>query len=220
LPPRPKARENRAGADLGGPLVYLKENEVGFDQNDIGFPSISGCHAIVYVTANGLFGIHNFGGADQASWADRSAVFANFVTNHPPGPGTGRHLYGVCYATGANSRGYGLQAPKAVWTRELAAFAMALGYGGPISGYDLVNRGIPPSVYVLFHNVGSTCVIQVKAWTDNDATRGPNATPLDHQMFRRHPNGVGYFLQQTSQNVVTAVTTTGLVTVYPEKLRG
>jgi hypothetical protein len=198
--------------------VYLSENEVGFHQIRLGFPSISGCHAIVYV-ANGLFGLHNFGGADQAQWAERATAFAGFVTSRAGGPGAGKHLYGVCYATGANSRGYGLASPKQVWTRELTAFATALGYGGPISGYDLTNLGTPPSVYVLFENVGATCVIQVKGWSKGDGPTGPNASPLDHQMIARNTNGVGYGLKPKN-NVVTSVPTSGLRTVYPEKLRG
>ena len=201
--------------------MYLSENEVGFNTSDLGFPSISGCHAIVYVTTNGLFGLHNFGGADQVSWPERSAVLASFVNGYAGGPGAGRLLYGVCYATGGNSRGYGVTSPKQVWTEELGAFAEALGYSGAIWGYDLASQGVPPSVYVLFHREGSitTCVIQVKAWNPAHSASGANPSPNDHQMIRRNQNGVGYSLQP-KPNVVTSVTTAGLVTVYPEKLRG
>jgi hypothetical protein len=60
-------------------VVYLSENEVGFDPTDIGFPTIRGCHAILYVTAGGLFGIHNYGGDNPAQFQERAAVFRDFV---------------------------------------------------------------------------------------------------------------------------------------------
>jgi hypothetical protein len=140
-------------------VLYLSENEVGFDPTDLGFPSIGGCHAVVYVTANGLFGLHNFGGAERDVWPGRSAVFANFVKNHAGYRGAGKLLYGVCYATGGTSRGYGDTAPKKIWTEELAAFAKALDYRGEIYGYDLVNQSFPPAAYVDFHKIDTTCVI-------------------------------------------------------------
>ena len=63
-------------------------------------------------------------------------------------------------------------------------------------------------------------MIQVKPWVDGDKTEGANNTPAEYQMIARNPNGVGYQLKPTKVTVVTAVTTAGLVTVYPEKLRG
>jgi hypothetical protein len=168
-------------------MLYLSENEVGFDPTGLGFPSISGCHAVVYVMANGLFGLHNFGGAERDVWPGRSAVFANFVTNHAGYREPGKLLYGVCYATGGNSRGYGDTAAKQVWTEELAAFAQALGYHGDICGYDLAYQNSPPPAYVDFHKVNMTCVIQTAPWNNNSGTSGANALLVDHRMFRPSP---------------------------------
>ncbi|HEY3910448.1 MAG TPA: hypothetical protein VGM07_11215 [Stellaceae bacterium] len=197
---------------------YLSENEVGYDQTELGFPSITGCHAIVYMTTDRLFGLHNYGGDARVHWMERSAALASFVSSHAGG--AGRLLYGVCYATGGNPRGYGGNAPKNVWTEELAAFAEALGYGGEIWGYDLADSGIASPAYVLYHRpAGTTCVIQVKAWNQAHSVRGQNPSPNDHKMMRRNEDGVGYRLQ-AQPNVVTSVTTAGLRTVYPEKLRG
>ena len=199
---------------------YLSENEVGFDQSELGFPSISGCHAIVYVTADGLFGYHSYGGAERAQWPGRSAAFAGFVNNHAGGPGAGKLLYGVCYATG--NRGYGDTAPKQEWTGELTAFANALGYDGEIWGYDLTGSSIPSPAYVLYHRpAGTSCVIQVKAWNQADGARGPNPSPNQHQMIARRGSSVNPPTLGAANNVVvTSVTTAGLRTVYPEKLRG
>jgi hypothetical protein len=195
---------------------YLSENEVGFDQTELGFPSIGGCHAIVYATTSGLFGFHNFGGDAVDQWPGRSAAFASFVDNHAGGPGTGGLLYGLCFLTGAQSRGY-RQPKKQEWTSELVSFANALRYDGEIWGYDLGDTGLPSPVYVVYHRpVGTTCVIQVKAWNDADSARGQNSSPNDHQMIVKRSV---YSLGSTASKVVTSVSPAGLRTVYPEKLR-
>jgi hypothetical protein len=198
-------------------VKYLSENEVGFDTTDLGFPSVSGCHAVVYVMSMGLFGLHNFGGAERDVWPGRSAVFANFVQNHDHYQGAGKLLYGVCYATGGNSRGYGDTLPKKVWTEELVAFAQALGYRGDIYGYDLASRNSPPPAYVDFRKVDTTCVIQTAPWNNNSGTRGANQWPLNHRMFRRVTGTNDYALQDVN-TVVTSVATSPPTTVYPEKL--
>jgi hypothetical protein len=198
-------------------MVYLSENEVGFDPTDISFPSIRGCHAIIYVTANGLFGLHNYGGDNPAQFQERAAVFRDFVRGHGQGNGAAKTMYGVCYAT--TQRGYGTN-PKQNWLRELVTFATALNFNGPLYGYNLANRSFLPPAYVACGKVGDTCVIQVKPWDEGDKTEGPNNNPADYKMIARNKNGVGYELKATKQRVVTAVTTAGLVTVYPEKLRG
>jgi len=200
-------------------MIYLSENEIGFDAQGLGFPSIRGCHAIVYVTSNGLFGLHNYGGDLARDWPERSAVFGQFVSGHAQGTGAGKTLYGVCYAT--TQRAYTVNgiAPKQNWKGELAAFAAAVGFNGPIYGYDLAGRGFQPPAYVHYTSVGSTCVIQVKPWNKADSGEGANNTPQDYQMIARNKNGVGYELKATKQQVVTSMSTAGLTTVYPEKLR-
>lgn len=200
-------------------MRYLSENELGFDANGIGFPSIRGCHAVVYVTSQGMFGVHNFGGADSASWKDRSDAFGVFVHGHANGNATGKSLYGICFASGNDSRGYGVGDYKAVWLGELSKFAAAVGFGGPIYGYDMAKQAVPPPVYVEANRVGDTSVVQMKAWHKPDANKDINLSPNDHVMMRRNKNGVGYALQATAADVVTSVTRTNLKTVYPEKLR-
>lgn len=200
-------------------MRYLAENELGFDPTGLGYPGIRGCHAVVYVTSQGLFGLHNFGGADDTSWKDRSDAFGVYVHAHAKGNATGKALYGICFASGKDSRGYGVGDYKSVWRGELTRFAGAVGFSGPIYGYDMAKQNVPPPVYVEAGWVGDTSVVQMKAWNKDDASKDNNLSPADHVLMRRNPNGVGYKLQATSEKVVTSVTRTGLKTVYPEKLR-
>jgi hypothetical protein len=200
-------------------MIYLSENEVGFDTQGLGFPSIRGCHAIVYVTSRGLFGLHNYGGDLARDWPERSEAFKDFVTSHASGDGTGKALYGVCFATTQRAYGVGASTQKLNWTGELTAFADKLGFTGAIYGYDIAGKGFPPPAYVHVTSAGATCVIQVKPWDKADAGEGPNPSPADYQMIARRGSGVGYELKATKANVVISMTTTGLQTVYPAKLR-
>jgi hypothetical protein len=194
-------------------LKYVGEREFCFDQSELGFPSISGCHAIVYVTANGLFGYHNYGGQTPDRWPGMSAAFGNFVHGNVNGGGAGKLIYGVCYAT--TNRSYPGIA-KATWLAELAAFGTAVGFTGPIWGYDLAVSGIPPSAYVTFFHTQGTCVIQVRKWVDHEDTLGPNASPTDHKTTA--PASPVYKINNVA-NVVVSVGATALKTVYPDKLR-
>jgi hypothetical protein len=40
-------------------VQYLGTNEIGFDPDVLGFPSVKTCQAIVYETATGLYGLHD-----------------------------------------------------------------------------------------------------------------------------------------------------------------
>ncbi len=197
-------------------MIYLSENEVGFDATSLGFPSIRGCQAVVYVTDRGLFGLHNFGGGDNNSFPLRAGIFRSFVTNHAQSGGVGSALYGVCFPM--TERGYS-EVKRVNWLGELKEFASKVGFGGPIYGYDLNNRIAIPPAYVRFEKTGGACVIQVKPWAEGDKTTGPNASPANYQAFGRANTSSPYTLRATKTNVVTNVTDAGLSTVYPEKLR-
>lgn len=197
-------------------MMYLRENEVGFDQESFGFPSIDGCHAVVYQTVAGLFGIHNLGGVGEEHFGDRADIFRDFVQGHASGASPGERLYGVCFAT--TRRGYRADA-NANWRRELNTFADRLGFDGPIYGYDLAGRPFPAgaSVYVRYDKVGNACVIQVKPWNDADARRGDNPhDPDDYQHFGRRPRGLEFMA--IAPRVIVDVTDAGLTTVYPVRL--
>ena len=115
-------------------MRYLTESEQGFDATRIGIPLVRGCHAVICATSQGLFGLNNCGGADNASWKDRSDVFGVFVHGHANGNATANTPYGNCFVSGNDSRGYCSGYHKPGWLGELASFASAVGFGGPICG--------------------------------------------------------------------------------------
>jgi hypothetical protein len=200
----------------------LIENELGYHASHMGFPSIRGCHAIVFVTASGLYGLHNYGGDNPDQWNDRADAFASFMTTHPGWRGGVTALYGVCFATPVNNsaRGYGTS-PKINWKAELSKFAEKLQFAGTIWGYDLAGSGCAPPCYVDFINVGNTsCVISAKAWNKDHANPGANTHPADHKLMRRPPNGIGYTIQATAPMITKNVSDAGLKVFQPEKLRG
>jgi hypothetical protein len=201
----------------------LIENEVGHHANHMGFPSIRGCHGIVFVAASGLYGLHNYGGDNPDQWNDRAETFASFVTTHPSWRGGASALYGACFVTQVNGsgRGYGTSAPRVNWKAELVKFADKLQFFGPIWGYNLASSTCVPPCYVDFINVGNTsCIISVKSWDKTDSTSAPNTHPADHKLMRRSPNGIGYALQGTASMITKNVNADNLKTFQPEKLRG
>jgi hypothetical protein len=195
-------------------MKYVAEREVCFDPTELGFPSIQGCQAIVYVTTSGLFGYHNYGGERSDVWPALTAAFATFVRGNVNQGAGGKMLYGVCYPYSV--RGYtGNQ--KAQWLAELKAFADAVNYTGEIWGYDLASAGIPPSAYVYFCHVQSKCVIQARKWVDHEETKGANTDPANHKTTT--PGSPSYNIKDPAR-VVISVGATALKTYYPEKLRG
>jgi hypothetical protein len=193
--------------------LYLNERELGFDNTTIGFPSIQGCMAIVYVTPNGLFGFHNYGGSAAVAWPARSGAFGQYFNAHFLRR-AGTRLYGATYVA---IRGY--DAPAATnWTAELTAFATALGFAGKIRGYNLSGSPVPPSAYVEFRKSGDKAEIWVKQWADADKTTGPNTDRANHKIAITRAGGVTTVENQNAQ-VVTNVATAGLHLVHSTRLR-
>jgi hypothetical protein len=198
----------------------LGNNHIGFDASGLTYPSIDGCHAVMYLTDAGMFGLHNLGGSAPADWDLRADVFKDFVSSHINGGSPGRAIYGVCFATGKTSRGYGLDnVAKTTWLAELAAFAKKLEFKGVIYGYDMSQQIHRPPVTVSYTRTGPTAVIQVKKHNQTDDTKGANTSPLNHRMIRRNTGTGKYFLQNTEVHIVTSTTNNGWKTAYPETLR-
>ncbi len=193
-------------------MRYLNEREVGFDPERLGFPSISGCLALVYVTENGLFGFHNAGGSANDQWAPRSVFFGNFVRNHFLGGRPGRRVYGATFA-----HRYGPPF-RDNWRGELAAYGGSVGFHGAIRGYDLSAAGLPGSAYVEFRKVGPKCEIWIKPWNDHDRTTGPLDARMHHKWIKRDGGG-HYSLEEVAAQIVTNVTTAGLLRVHSTRLR-
>jgi hypothetical protein len=199
-------------------MRYLNEREVGFDPQAIGFPSISGCLAIAYVTDNGLFGFHNAGGGgDPIDTGKRAAAFADYVSKHFLGCTAGTRLYAVTYATSIDPR-YG--APQMDnWTAEVTAYANALKYAGPIRGYDLGASGIAPGAYVELRKTVVKCEIWIKKWNDHDRTPGMCTTPMHHKWIKRDGGG-NYAVLPIVAGIAEDVTTANLRRVHSTRLRG
>jgi len=161
------------------PSLNLAEREVGFDTTSIGFPSIDGCHAVVLCTSSGLYGFHNLGGSAQASFAERSQSFAAFVSQYFITRGTVHHLYGTCFR---DKRGYSGADKLAAWKEEMRAYAAALGYTGPVSGFDLerMNYGAK-SAYVEYRKTNKTCTVHCKPWNEMSHAMGTNTNRVGHK---------------------------------------
>jgi hypothetical protein len=160
-------------------MLHLGEREVGFDTAAIGFPSIDGCHAVVLCTSSGLYGFHNLGGSGVASFAERSQSFAAFVSQHFISRGTLHHLYGTCFR---NKRGYADANKLAAWKDEMRAYATALGYTGPVSGFDLGRMTYGArSAYVEYRKVGKVCTIHCKPWNEMTYTKHTNNNRVNHK---------------------------------------
>lgn len=161
------------------PNLNLAEREVGFDPTSIGFPSIDGCHAVVLCTSSGLYGFHNLGGSGQSSFAERSQSFAAFVNQYFITRGTVHHLYGTCFR---DKRGYSGADKLAAWKEEMRAYATALGYSGPISGFDLerMNYGAK-SAYVEYRKSNKACTVHCKPWNEMTYTKDSNTNRVGHK---------------------------------------
>jgi len=190
--------------------LYLKERELGFDPTTIGFPSIHGCMAIVYVVPNGLFGYHNYGGSANAAWADRANAFNSYVQHHIL-RGAASRLYGVTFV----GLRYG-PPQQDNWVGELTSFAGALGYNGKIRGYDLSGDGMVGSAYVEFRKVNDKCEIWVKPWT-----AGGEATNVDKYNHKTAPTRSGVTVVENKDGqVFVSVNPANMRHMHSQRLRG
>lgn len=202
---------------VGAVTRYVSERELVYSPHVLGYPSISGCHAIAFLTEGGLFGYHSLGGETAASYRLRAAKFAEFRDNHPAGRTAGKAIYAACYLTAgpAGARGYG-EPRRDNWLAELLTFAEKLDFGGPIYGYDLGSfPGIGRSAYVEIIRTGPTCVMQVRSWIDHEETKGTVDDPVNIRYLARDNAPI---TNRTGQTIV-GVGNQPLKTVYPMKLR-
>lgn len=200
-------------------MKFLMEHEMGFDANELGFPSIMGCHAVVYQTSAGLYGFHIAGGSGNDQWMENANVFCQFVNGHGGLAHPATRLYGASFV-GNNARGYSLPA-KQNWIGELTAIANALNYNGKISGYDLYKllKDQSSSAYVEYRVNGSKCDLHVRKWGQHEGgARAPNPDPNGHKVKKKMSHSVPPTLQNLA-NVVQNVNRTGLQHVHKEKLR-
>ena len=181
--------------------MYLGEREIGFDANQIGFPSIGGCRAIVLVTGGGLFGFHLSGTLTQVK---RDAL-AQFIQGHAQGDHK-RNLY-IASRVGGNAQHTNAGEVHA----EIKEIAQALGFNGSVYWADV--SSVPgASAYVQFDNVqNNTSIVTARTWDDhvdgNPANMGPYAAA-------NRTMALGAPVAQ----VFTSVNPAGLKAVYPTKV--
>jgi hypothetical protein len=205
-------------------MKYLMEREVAFDENKLGFPSIMGCHAIVYQTINGIYGFHVAGSSGNNQWKANADCFSQFIQILGGLTQPGSRLYGVTFI-GNNQRGYAAP-PKQSWKEELITFANALNYRGKISGYDLFRTlGSNVSAYVEFNVNGSKCDLYIRKWLGDNDPGGPEDTnreknPPDNKKIHKMILKKGFDATLVElENVVSSVSRGNLVQVSKERLR-
>lgn len=200
-------------------MKFLMEHEMAFDADCLGFPSIQGCHAIVYQTTGGIYGFHVAGGSANDDWPLNAGVFRQFINDHGGLASPGSRLYGASFIEN-NQRGYSGAKPKQRWIEELVTFSSALGYTGKISGYDLFKSlGADASAYVEYRVNGSKCDLYIRKWSrDNDhptVTDNPdqNIHKVKHKVYGQAPT------LKNLDKVVSGVSRDGVTHVHKEKLR-
>jgi hypothetical protein len=155
-------------------MRFLGENEFGFSPSALGFPSISGCRAVVYQNANGLFGFHQASGAHSDKFARFGAKFATFVRDHAMGGGAGTSFYIAAKQTAGGSYSMGAKGMQEHLS-EVQAFTSALGFKGTARSYNLSARWAHVGVYVEVTATGGVCKMQGNAWVEhhNPDHKGP-----------------------------------------------
>lgn len=197
-------------------MKFLMEHEMAFDDDEIGFPSIQGCHAIVYQTGAGLFGYHNAGGSGDDRFKPRAVKFSEFIRSLDGFSSPGSRLYG-CSFIGNNERGYSGVA-TAKWKLELVTFATELNYTGKISGYDLHKTFTQKeSAYVEYRRKGAKCDVHIRAW---DRKEHPATKTNPDRSAHKSLLAKGFDLSLVDvQNVVSDVGRSNLIKISKEKLR-
>jgi hypothetical protein len=178
-------------------MIYLSERQIGFDADEIGFPSVGGCRAVVLVTAGGLFGYHLNGSLDDG----KKHAFVSFVNIHRQG-NLRRTLYVASMEAGAGR-----------FLVELRDIANGLGYKGTLYWAHLASVVTEPSAYVHFQDIGHhTCGITARNWSnpidDVPANKGAYVADANHAIAN------GLAPAQMFINLDQA----GLRTVYPHKV--
>ena len=152
-------------------LIYLSENQYGFSRTRLGFPSISGCRAIVYQTSRGLFGFHQASGAFSDNFARFGKKFAGFVSGHSQGAGhdrtphSGLNMYVAAKVGMGGSYSFGKEVSEHL--AEIKAFASALRFPGQVSSYNLSTNWSGPGVYVEVKVTAGVCEMFANPWVEH-----------------------------------------------------
>lgn len=171
--------------------LFLNERQVGFNTSVIGFPDLGDCMAVVLREDGGLYGFHMMPGD-----VDRITAFMTYFQNRLGlSAANWTHLYGSCYRPNRYADGsYGK------WKTEMSAVASAVGYQGPVSGFDTSAHGTgikrTEATYLEYRvETGGTCTIHYKRMTKMDmASTGPVIAPGDDSIRHVVKSGASYGL--------------------------
>jgi len=132
--------------------LYLNERQVGFDVNTLGFPGIGDCMALAVQDTGGLFGFHVMPGD-----INKVAEFIRFMHGNTNYSGNLTHMYGCSRWT----KRYSSRGGRSDWETEMTAIGRAIGYTGPVSGFDAssgTKLGPTDSLYIEFRAKGGGAV--------------------------------------------------------------
>lgn len=158
---------------------FLNEHQVGFDTTLIGFPNLGDCLAVVLQNEGGLFGFHITPGN-----ARQSGEFARFIQNSVNLGPNSTHLYGSCYRPNRYNK-----KPAEQWREEMIEIADAIGYRGPISGFDTskgTNIKRTETTYLEYRLGGdSRCAVYYKRMSKMDVVGNFGGLDPDVALIRR-----------------------------------
>ena len=193
-------------------VIFLKEHEFGYDPNTLGFPSIDACRAVVLHTSNGLFGWHQASGAYPDRFNTYGNKLASYIRGHRHASSTALGIYMVTHVGmrggygGISGTPAGNDQAGREHLAEIAAYAQAIGFVGPIRSYDLSFKWPNCSCYVEFTANGGTCDVHASAWSNT----GNDTTNYDGSRGYNHKNGHGASFVNPKKKF-TKVNTTGKV---------
>jgi hypothetical protein len=155
--------------------LFLNERQVGFDTSKVGFPGIGDCMALAVQDNAGLFGFHVMPGD-----VVRVAEFVRFMRDSVHYTGNLTHLYGCSrWAKRYSSKG-----GYSDWEAEMSTIGRALGYTGPVSGFDAAcgtSLKKTDSLYIEFRAQGGAVAFHYKrsSKVTGDTDRSGIASPTN-----------------------------------------
>lgn len=142
-------------------MPELLEQDWGYDDNVLGFPSISACRAVVLETTAGLFGYHMASGHTNAPAKAKS--FAQYVHAHRKWTaGSAKYLYVVTYLQGQTGYTGGQEISQ--WRAEAKVFADALQAGVRRFGFGMTEADAKGSAYVKIIKAAGLATVKIGRW--------------------------------------------------------
>jgi hypothetical protein len=140
--------------------IYLDEDMMGADPNELGFPHLLVCMGLVCVTDNQLLGVH----LTNVTHSQKVVpCFATWLGEQGVGGGDIRSLYGSANLEIRYGGGTG-KALKRQWEAEMAQIAGVLGFHGTAYGFDASVIAPKDGFYAEYRAVHAshTCAIYYK----------------------------------------------------------